>query len=190
MTNVTNNKQNKNKFNINIGNVNIRSLNSGFDLFKDIISENSLDVIGITETWLQEDFPSKYVSIKDYNLVRSDRPTRGGGVGIYLKQCYKFKVYYKHENFDSGLEQLWIKINMNKYNIGIGIIYRPPNVNVNCLREFFDILENIYLEVNSVIVLGDININLLKNNNDTSFFNLNLANFNLKQVSYKSNGRQ
>lgn len=50
------------------------------------------------------------------------------------------------------------------------------------MSKFFDILENIYLEVNSVIVLGDININLLKNNNDTSFFNLNLANFNLKQI--------
>ena len=69
----------------------------------------------------------------------------------------------------------------NRYS-AIGIIYRLPNINVDiCLSELS--MDQAYLESNTVILLGDININLLQLNSvDTKKFNRFLNNFDLCQI--------
>lgn len=52
-----------------------------------------------------------------------------------------------------------------------------------CLSDLSIVLERVYLEVNSVIIMGDININLLNlNSPDSTKFNSLLTNFNLCQI--------
>lgn len=167
-----------------VAHVNIRSLNSGFSLFTDIVREHSFDLIGVSETWLSRDYPSEYVAINNYQLVRADRPTRGGGLGVYIKNGFKYKMYHKNNSFESGLEQLWLKVKVKKkYSIGLCVVYKQPNVNLNCLDDFYEVLERIYTEVDSIIIIGDININLLnEKSNDSIYFKNILVNFNLNQM--------
>lgn len=151
-------------------------------MFTDIVQENQFDIIGVTETWLTDDYPSEYIQINNYKFLRSNRPTRGGGLGVYLKNKFDSKIYYKNNQFDTGLEQLWLKIKINKHKVGLCVVYKQPGVNVNCFDEFCNVLEGIYNEVDSIIILGDININLLKKNNESNYFQNILTNFNLNQI--------
>ena len=73
-------------------------------------------------------------------------------------------------------------VNVNKRKIGLCVIYKQPSINVNCLDEFFNVLEGIYNEVDFIIIVGDININLLRENNETNYFKNILYNFKLNQI--------
>lgn len=158
-------------------------MNNCFDSFKRIVLDNEFSIIGVSETWLLPDFPSQFISIPNYNLIRTDRDGRGGGVACYLKAPYRFKVYHSSTSVN-GLEQIWLIVNFNKQKVAVGIIYRPPRANiVMCLDELSNVLERIFLEANLIILMGDININLLNlNSPDVIKFNSLLFNFELCQI--------
>ncbi|KAG5861664.1 hypothetical protein JTB14_016820 [Gonioctena quinquepunctata] len=68
-----------------IAHLNIRSLFTGFQEFKEIVLENDIDIMLLSETWLGPDDHSVVVDIPGYTLFRKDRVGRGGGVGAYVK---------------------------------------------------------------------------------------------------------
>ena len=74
--------------------LNIRSLWHKYDLLKQFLVNSGISVMGLSETWLNENTPQKIISMPDYDLIRLDRtwsdsPTlpvkRGGGIGCYIK---------------------------------------------------------------------------------------------------------
>ena len=54
-----------------------------------IIREEDLDIIGISETWLNDKITDEELFINGYTLFRNDRndkiKTRGGGVALYIR---------------------------------------------------------------------------------------------------------
>nr|CAI5861859.1 unnamed protein product [Callosobruchus analis] len=52
---------------------------------------NNIDVLAISETWLNEKIETSYVTIDGYTFLRRDRGSRGGGVGLYISNSLKFK---------------------------------------------------------------------------------------------------
>ena len=54
-----------------------------------LVRDEDLDIIGITETWLNDKLSDEELSIKGYTLFRNDRndniKTRGGGVALYVR---------------------------------------------------------------------------------------------------------
>ena len=101
---------------------------SNFDLFLDFLSDEQLDIIGLSETWLSAGNSSDSIGVPGYTLVRNDRERRGGGVAIYLKKSFKFNVLDIPLG-DSGLEQIWIGLKVNGKKFCFGSIYRPPDKN-------------------------------------------------------------
>lgn len=164
-----------------ISHVNIRSLISSFDMFKDFVESEEFDIIGVTETWLQPDFPTKFVEITDYIFLRHDRDNRGGGVGIYIHKNIKFKLYETNEVENNGVEHIWVKVCLHNEWIGIGVIYKPPSIEYDKLDVLEDIFLNISMETEQVIMMGDLNIDLLKNNAETRYLKSTLEYMNLKQ---------
>lgn len=78
---------------------------------------------------------------------------------------------------------MWLILTIKNKKIGLGVIYKTPQANVECLNEIADILETIYMDVDSVILMGDLNINLLiKNNTECRKFETMLLNYNMKQI--------
>nr|CAH7740816.1 unnamed protein product [Callosobruchus chinensis] len=78
--------------NIRIAHLNVRSLLSDFESFVDLVHENNLDIIAVSETWLSESIDSVTVDIPGFNFCRKDRQSRGGGVGIYVRSTIKYEI--------------------------------------------------------------------------------------------------
>lgn len=55
-----------------ISHLNIRSIFTGFNDFKDIVLDNSFDIVLLTETWLNQDTNANF-SIPEYVFFHKDR---------------------------------------------------------------------------------------------------------------------
>ena len=147
----------------------IRSLQNKVDELSTLPSTLNIkfSAVGITETWLQ-DSPLG-VNIDGYNFVYKNRPVRsGGGVGLYVSDNLDCKIradIYADE--DDVMESLFIGIiRLHERNVIVGIIYRPPNQNVNeFVIRMNDVLGKITRDNKMCYLMGDFNLNLLNNEN-------------------------
>ena len=121
--------------------LNIRSLQSNlndFDMYlKSLNFEFSF--IGVTETWLHDGNCDLY-ELSSYVIVERHRHTRkGGGVGIFIKNDVSFQDRNDLYSIDHMFESIFIEIDKHVFNknsnIVIGVIYRPPNTDINCFNE-------------------------------------------------------
>ena len=70
---------------INCCYLNIRSLVNKLSLFQSYIYSSDYDIICLTETWLTDLIFDQEILPTSYNIYRKDRPSRGGGVLIAIK---------------------------------------------------------------------------------------------------------
>lgn len=121
------------------------------------VKESNCDIIVITETWYYAN-ETYLFTINGYEGVHSCRDTRGGGCSIFVRDTLKFSVV--EVSNDKRYNHVSIKLLDN--NIKIIGIYRPPSYMFN---DFLLELENILNRcITKSILIGDINIDLLKNN--------------------------
>ena len=65
------------------------------------------------------------MEIDGYNLIRSDRNRKGGGIACYIESSISFNY---HGNLSENFENILIEILLSKSKpITLGIIYRPPD---------------------------------------------------------------
>lgn len=149
--------------------LNARSINQNFSNFSNLLEclNFHFDVIGISETWLKESDHS--VDLVGYNFIHSFRKNRiGGGIGLYLSNDLEFKERSDIHFLDSNTaESLFVEIiKPHGKNIIVGVIYRPPNQNLNSfVNEFSELAEKISRENKILYIMGDFNINLLNVDN-------------------------
>ena len=110
--------------------------------------------------------PSAY--LEEYELIVNNRLNRtGGGVALYVPRCFEFIVRGDLNYMNTDIESLFIEISIpqNK-NIVVGVIYRPPNSNLNeFLSNLTNIINNPLLANKDSFIMGDFNIDLLKHAN-------------------------
>lgn len=153
---------------IKIGHLNTRSLVSSFVNVSNFIVQNHFSIFCLTETWLTKDTPSNLISIPGYNILRRDREAgRGGGVAIYFRSNYRVEeIKLDFLNEHDLNEHLWINIRRGVYSFAVGVIYRPPQNNITqCIQCVDNIMSYLTPLINTIIVTGDININLFNLNN-------------------------
>lgn len=160
---------NKNKT-LSVAHLNVRSLYTGFNEFQNLIIENNYDVVAVTETWLTNNIPSHTVNVNGYNFVRKDRNgSRGGGVAFYVKDHINFKVISLDIQNSNEIENLWIEINIGRFRLVLGVVYRVPSSNIDQSISTFDELLSHIVPINeNIIMLGDVNINLFNLHNRLS----------------------
>ena len=86
-----------------------------------IIEEVEPDIIGLTETKMNEDEPLDFKD--EYSIYRNDRNKDGGGVLIAVKKIYEHLVY-DIRKYNSHEESIWIDLD-GKKKYRIGNIYMP-----------------------------------------------------------------
>ena len=149
--------------------LNIRSLQNKIDELSTLLSTLNIkfSVVGITETWLRDSSPG--VSIDGYNFVYKNRLARsGGGVGLYVSDNLDYRIRTDIcANEDEVMESLFIEIiRPHERNVIVGIIYRPPDQNVNdFVSRMNDVLGEISRDNKTCYLMGDFNLNLLNNEN-------------------------
>ena len=123
-------------------------------------------VVGISETWLNDNNCELY-NLNGYNLVETHRSSKkGGGVGIFIKKGIPYTSRNDLVSEESIFESLFIEIDkqvfQHRSNIILGIIYRPPNTDINSFNDALSvILDKLKVEDKICYLLGDYNINLL-----------------------------
>ncbi|KAG5862906.1 hypothetical protein JTB14_005394 [Gonioctena quinquepunctata] len=81
------------------------------------------------------------------------------------------------------MEQLWVKIRAHVKCFITGVLYRPPRSDI---LDFFDCLDytisQLLPECDKIVILGDLNIYLLKDNLNESYFQNFLESYDLIQL--------
>ena len=112
----------------------------------------------------------------DSNFI-SRQNKRGGGVGIYVKNKYKYRLLEQLSNskqvYDSNtVESIFIEVeNSRGKNTIVGCIYNPPGMKVDTFNKYMTEILFTFKE-KPAYLCGEFNINLLnyKTHNDTNEF--------------------
>ena len=155
--------------------LNIRSIPSNLTKLVQYLSNLNVnfDIIGISETWLNETNKDIY-NLNGYNhvpLVRQDRIH--GGVSLFISASISYRILNEIFIINKDIECLFIQIELNGDKIHVGIIYRTPDADVRNFCDYLvNILESLKPHNQSCYLIGDYNIDLLKHSthNPTSEF--------------------
>ena len=141
---------------------NVRGLRTkSVEIFSNVCSCD-YKIVCLTETWLNESFPSSNFFPETYTVYRSDRDCsdklRGGGVLIAISNTV-FGVK-RRPDLELFPESVWVEISLSDgRNLIIGNHYFAPDIKVDIINNYFNFLENILDTLNSrVILLGDFNV--------------------------------
>ncbi|RUM30450.1 MAG: hypothetical protein DSY42_04590 [Aquifex sp.] len=162
-----------------IEHINAQSIQSNFDEIKMCVYSRDIDVLCVSETWLQTNTPDVYVNIPNYVLYRND-VGRGGGVCIYVKKELRTNIINFLLPKQVGVEDLWLSVQSNMYPaVIIGCVYRHPKANVDSFEYLQDVFRQLCVSKKNFYILGDFNNDLLLN---SSKFNGILKNNRLVQL--------
>ena len=161
-------KLSPNKYAYQAMHFNIRSLNENFHKLQLLLhnlkeSNLQLDFVLLCETFLKNDNCMMF-NLSGYSKIERHRTnSRGGGVAIYVKDLYDFKIREDLSIFEEGtFESLFIEVTLNKKQVLIGEIYRPPNTDITeFINKYNWIIEKIKSEKKQLIIGSDQNINLI-----------------------------
>lgn len=140
--------------------MNIRSLLSEgkLDEIKCYVEEENIDVVGITETWLNEEVLDSEISMSGFRLFRKDRKSvdkkRGGGVALYIKES--IPVVLNERLIRKDIEGIWCDLygSKNVY-ITVGVVYRPPLVSEQYTKNMIEQFKSAI--INKTVIMGDLN---------------------------------
>ena len=113
-------------------------------------------IIGITESWANNDITNAELGLEGYVMFRKDRiGRRGGGVLLYIKKdtipAYEVQL---QEEADCN-EAIWCKLVTGHTAVIIGVVYRCPNIT----KQNNEKIHNAINEVSKgdCIIMGDFN---------------------------------
>nr|XP_055057050.1 uncharacterized protein LOC129441427 [Misgurnus anguillicaudatus] len=146
--------------------LNIRSLTNKEPIINEIITDQNLDALCLTETWLKaDDYTSLNESTpQDYYYKHVPRLIgRGGGVATIYNKIFKVnhKSNLKFNSFEIILLNMEITDRNNKrLSFILATIYRPPGHHTDFLKEIADFLSELTVTVDKALIVGDFNIHV------------------------------
>jgi endonuclease/exonuclease/phosphatase family metal-dependent hydrolase len=138
--------------------VNARGLISKIEILKNYVDKLKLDIIGIAETFLNDEVMQAEISIDGYCMYRKDRGNfkegKAGGVILYIKNeivSYECTDLNRMES-----ESVWCKIKVNgNTSLTVGVCYRSQAASEKELSELFKSIE--IASKGQTIIMGDFN---------------------------------
>ena len=165
--------ENKSLSDLSLFHANVSSLKKNINKLEDVFPDNETmpDIVGVTEIRIKDD--SYLIGLNGYKFEACYSPTEAGGVGIYIRTNLQYNIRDDLNLEVENCEDKWVEIitdNSKRHKncikrIVVGIVYRHPVSNYKTFQE--KLSDNIYhLNQNnmSFMIMGDININLMKYN--------------------------
>lgn len=142
-------------------NTNAQSLQYKMDELKQVIKENNVQIITVTESWGQP-WKEATLDIEGFIMYRKDRTDgrKGGGCIIYISRELKSFTCRELEN-NQGDDAIWCWVKLtNDTKILVGCMYRAPSSsegnNDNLLNQI--IRANEVSGQNRILLMGDFNL--------------------------------
>lgn len=146
--------------------LNIRSLRKNFHTFLTTIHSviDQIKIIVLVETNITDDECSFY-NIAGFNATFCNRKNKsGGGLVVYIRESFQFTCTPTNT---ISFESIQVNILMPE-KMSLFAIYRPPHLNVNSfVKEMDNLIRSLNRKTNALVV-GDMNIDILKENTTTS----------------------
>jgi len=151
------------------------------DEMNELFDGVDIQLIGISETWYKGRMTNTHVGLNSFRVTRADRGggRSGGGVAIYLKNNLRYKVIQRSDP-NSSVDFLFIELRL-PFPLLVGVVYNPPTI--NGFDSFGNLLEDLIPKYTDVLILGDFNHDILKNDRRTNEFVENFKNLNLHIIS-------
>ena len=137
--------------------ININSIRNKLDNLQSIIN-NTVDVLAIAETKIDDSFPSSQFNLKGYKKpYRLDINSKSGGLLIYVNNDITSRKP-KHLTTALDIQAIPVELNLKKQKWLIISIYRPPK---QCLSYFLEEISNL-LDMSiktyeNIVLMGDFN---------------------------------
>lgn len=155
---------------------NINGLTNKIDLLVHFLEDTQPDILILTEHGLKDDH-LKLVKLPNYSLVTSfcRKFHKMGGVAIFLHE----RIEHIAEPLsimdcceELTCEMALVKLSLKKSKLFILGIYRPPGGNLeNSLDLISEAFENSEADNHKILMMGDINIDCLKEDSSTTKLN-------------------
>ncbi|CAL4060163.1 unnamed protein product [Meganyctiphanes norvegica] len=138
---------------------------------------NPFHILAFTETWLKAD-NYNLVEFDDYEHICKIRPVdnnfdmkeTGGGLSIFIKKHIQYKLREDLNFMLPFVETLFIEVPHNNKTFLIGVIYRIPNTSIDLFNDTINSLIEPIKNEHEIILVGDFNICLMKENSHTREF--------------------
>jgi exonuclease III len=139
--------------------LNVNSIFNKFEHIFSILDTQNIDILALSEAKLDENVPDKLYLHPNYTLKRRDRNIYGGGIMIYIKNCYKIVLFASNTDY----EIVSFKLNINKIVNNFVYAYKPPSTrDADFLDHLDSVIKNLNLN-NNLFIFGDLNMNWLNN---------------------------
>lgn len=146
----------------------MRSLISKYEQIEAILDEGKIDILSLSESWLNKNITNTLIRANGYKIYRLDRTRkcRGGGICVYVHSKYKVDAQV-HENLsvsnkDAELLVLHVEQKCTTPYVLISV-YRPPQGNqtqfIESLGETLNQLSRV--GARNIVVVGDVNSDIL-----------------------------
>lgn len=150
--------------NFNLVHINAQSVPAHYTDLLTTFSGIPIDAILISESFLKPSLSSYQFSLPGFKLIRNDRIGKGGGgVAMYIRSEYSFKIVSLSPNpYSASAEYIFIELSLGYTKLLIAVFYSP-----SLLIDYFTTLDNLLNNLrpiyDHIILLGDFNTCLIKN---------------------------
>ena len=156
---------------INLVSLNVRSSVGKSALIHSIIADEGIDVLALSETWIQQDAPSVilqdpapegYRIIHVHRQIVVDGPTRGGGLAIISRDSISVRTHPLSSSFKPTSFELQLAlVGSGQSTFILMNVYRPPSQSKSVfIDEFLDIISTISATSGNdrLLICGDVNL--------------------------------
>ena len=141
---------------------NARSLKSKLADLHNVLYSNNYDLIGVSETWLNDKFDSFLLDpLNAYNIYRKDRHSdnSAGGVRIFVAKKYKsLSLNIEFENVNEDSEIITCAVLHNNTKLILSCVYLAPNLEIDMFDKALVTLSRILQSEGTHAVIGDFNL--------------------------------
>ena len=172
---------------LKFGTFNARSIKNKTLHINELIKDLEIDVFALTETWLRNEENNAVLinemlppGMKYFGKNRTY--SRGGGVGICLREDIFNKVEIENDEQRQSFEHLSVNLSLNRLKLKTIVMYRNLD-HINFIDEFDSFLNEKYEDCQNLIIMGDFNLHLTTNAKIVLDFKRLLTELNLNIVN-------
>lgn len=145
---------------------NVNRLRSKTSRVRQAITSNSFDIIGFTETNLNDGvysselFDQRYVVIRRDRCAENSKKKDGGGCLVAIKKSSEYAIIHRPDWQQSAHEDIWITLKPHTgRSIHILCVYLPPYITAKCFENYIDIITDKIstLAGDDILLFGDFN---------------------------------
>ena len=143
------------------GLLNARSINGKEHSIYELIVDNSLDFLALTETWCSEKSSVSLglITPPGYSIQLTNRVSRGGGVALIHRDSYRSSLV-KSPTY-SSFEHQTVSLKHNSDTIWITTVYVPKGIFSSAFStEICDLLGHLQAQPGKHVIVGDFNFHV------------------------------